>query len=53
MADAAPTLNDLKKLSFERQTLLLLARLSAMYPQMASSGGLIWDNLRMPAYALA
>jgi hypothetical protein len=53
MADAAPTLNDLKKLSFERQILLLLARLSAMYPQMASSGGLIWDNLRMPAYALA
>jgi hypothetical protein len=53
IADAAPTLDDLKKLSFERQILLLLARLQVMYSQMASTGGLIWDNLRMPAYALA
>lgn len=53
IADAAPTLDALKKLSFERQILVLLARLKVMYPQMASSGGLIWDNLRMPAYALA
>lgn len=53
MADAAPTLSDLKKLSFERQILVLLNRLKALYPQMASSGGLIWENLRMPAYGLA
>lgn len=53
IADTAPTLEGLKKLSFERQILVLLARLHVMYPQMASTGGLIWENLRMPAYALA
>jgi hypothetical protein len=53
IADAAPTLEALKKLSFERQLLVLLERLHVMYPQMASTGGLIWENLRMPAYALA
>ena len=53
IADAAPTLEALKKLSFERQILVLLARLHVMYPQMANTGGLIWENLRMPAYALA
>ena len=31
IADAAPTLEDLKKLSFERQILLLLARLNVLY----------------------
>jgi Protein of unknown function (Hypoth_ymh) len=52
IADAAPTLEALKKLSFDRQILVLLARLHVMYPQMANTGGLIWENLRMPAYAL-
>jgi hypothetical protein len=31
IADAAPTLADLKKLSLERQIMLLLARLNVMY----------------------
>jgi hypothetical protein len=53
IAAAAPTFEDLKKLSFERQILLLLDRLQALYPQMAGSGGLIWENLRMKEYGLA
>jgi hypothetical protein len=53
IASAAPSLKDLKELSLERQTLLLLTRLHAMYPQMASAGGLIWNNLRMKEYSLA
>jgi Protein of unknown function (Hypoth_ymh) len=53
IADAAPTLEDLKKLSFERQILLLLARLNVLYPQMAGTGGLHWGNLKLDGYDLA
>jgi hypothetical protein len=53
IAAAAPTLGDLKQLSFERQILLFLDRLQAMYPQMAGTGGLIWGNLRIEQYGLA
>src|ERR1700683_793413 len=53
IADAAPTLNDLKQLSFERQVMLLLARLNVLYPQMANTGGLHRENLRLDGYDLA
>jgi hypothetical protein len=47
IADAAPTLADLEKLSLERQIMLFLARLQVIYPQTASAGGLHKGNLRM------
>ena len=47
IADAAPTLADLKKLSLDRQVMLLLARLNVLYPQTASVGGLNRGNLRL------
>lgn len=53
IADAAPTLNDLKQLSFERQVMLLLARLNVLYPQMANTGGLHRENLKLDGYDLA
>jgi hypothetical protein len=53
IADAAPTVNDLKKLSFERQVMLLLARLNVLYPQMANTGGLHRENLKLDGYDLA
>jgi hypothetical protein len=53
IADAAPTLEDLKKLSLERQIMVLLARLDVLYPQMAGAGGLIRDNLKIKEYGLA
>jgi hypothetical protein len=40
IADAAPTLSDLKRLSFERQIMLLLAQLNHVYSYTASAGGL-------------
>jgi hypothetical protein len=36
IADVAPTLRDLKTLSFERQVMLLLARLNVLYPGIHS-----------------
>lgn len=45
IADVAPTLADLKKLSLAQQSLLLLARLAALYPQMRGTGGLHKGNL--------
>ena len=53
IADAAPTLEDLKKLSSERQVMLLLDRLNVLYPQMASTGGLHRGNLKLDGYDLA
>lgn len=53
IADAAPTLNNLKTLSFERQVTLLLARLNVLYPQMANTGGLHRENLKLDGYDLA
>jgi len=47
IADAAPTLADLKKLSLERQVMLLLDRLNVIYPQTASAGGLHKGNLKL------
>ena len=52
IADAAPTLEDLKKLSLERQIVLLLARLNVLYPQMAGTGGLHRENLKLDGYDL-
>ena len=40
-------------LAFERQILLLLARLNVLYPQMAGTGGLHWGNLKLDGYDLA
>jgi hypothetical protein len=53
IADAAPTLDDLKQLSFERQVMLLLARLNVLYSQMANTGGLHRENLKLDGYDLA
>lgn len=44
LADTAPTLHDLKSLSLERQSKLLLARLAVVYPQVQSAGGLHKGN---------
>lgn len=53
IADAAPTLADLKKLSLECQIMLLLARLNVMYPREASAGGLHKGNLKLSSNDLA
>src|SRR5438094_1085393 len=47
-AEAAPTLADLKKLPLTDQSLLLLERLSVLYLQMKSGGGLHKGNLLLP-----
>jgi hypothetical protein len=46
IADAVPTLSDLKKLSLERQIMLLLAQLNHVYSYTASAGGLNRGNLK-------
>ena len=55
LAEVAPTLRDLKRLSIERQARLLLARLAVLYPQVRSSGGLHKGNFSLPddPYGLA
>ena len=55
LAEVAPTLGDLKRLSIERQARLLLARLAVLYPQVQSSGGLHKGNFSLPddPYGLA
>ncbi len=55
VAEVAPTLADLKLLSLGRQSLLLLARLAILYPQMKNTGGLHKGNLLLPndPYGLA
>lgn len=53
IADAAPTLADLKKLCLDRQVMLLLARLNTIYPQTASAGGLHRTNLKLSLNDLA
>jgi hypothetical protein len=52
-AEAAPTLADLKKLSFERQIMLLLAQLNHVYSYTASAGGLNRGNLKNTASDIA
>ena len=44
LADTAPNLHELKSLSLERQSKLLLARLAVVYPQVQSAGGLHKGN---------
>jgi len=53
ISDAAPTLADLKKLSLERQAMLLLGRLSVVYSREASAGGLNKGNLKLSLNDLA
>jgi len=47
IAEVAPTLADLKKLTLEVQSRLLLAQLDAIYPQERGAGGLNKHNLLM------
>ena len=47
ITEVAPTLADLKKLSLEQQSLLLLARFETIWPQTRSAGGLNKHNLLM------
>ncbi len=55
IAEVAPTLADLKKLSLVDQSVLLLARLAEIYPQVQSVGGFHKGNLSLPndPYGLA
>lgn len=55
LAEAAPTLRDLKQLSPERQARLLLARLAVLDVQMRNVGGLHKGNFLLPndPYGLA
>jgi hypothetical protein len=55
IAEAAPSLADLKKLPLARQSFFLLSRLAVIFPQVRSTGGLHKGNLLLPndPYGLA